>query len=319
MLTYFANHAFIAAIALLLHGLFAGLRRFYAGTKYEAWLNLPVRVIQWLERKLNRSERSVGDRRIRGGLVVAVCLTMAVVTGLAALWLVSLFYLGVILEILLVTLAISLRPAVDRALEVHSRLQSGDLPAARHALAGTAWRNYALLDEHGVARAAMEKVVVDFADKTVSPLGWYLLLGLPGVLVSRALNLLAETLRGHRRQFGYVAYRLDHWLHFIPGQIAALLLALAALFLPFGKPGQALAAIIAADFTIPARNGVVAAAAYALNVTLGGPADVYADHADWIGSGSARVLPRDILRALILTGLAALCLLLLLLAFSGAG
>ncbi|NUB15419.1 hypothetical protein GAY28_24200, partial [Azospirillum brasilense] len=104
---------------------------------------------------------------------------------------------------------------------------------AREAVAPLTRRHAFSLDEHGIARAAIEAAAKGFARKLVAPVFGYALLGVPGLLVWAVVDG-ADTALGHagvrHERFGQTAARLDDALNAIPARLAALLLALAAPF-----------------------------------------------------------------------------------------
>src|SRR3546814_14190610 len=95
-------------------------------------------------------------------------------------------------------------------------LEAGDVPAARAAVAMIVGRDTEVLDEAGIARAAIESLAESFCDGVVAPLFWLLALGLPGIWVYKAINT-ADSMIGHReerwRPFGWAAACTDHLLH----------------------------------------------------------------------------------------------------------
>ena len=81
------------------------------------------------------------------------------------------------------------------------------------------------------------------ADFDVNPLPWYLLFGLPGLLVYKTINTM-DSMIGYRTArhaaFGMVAARLDDVLNYVPARIAAVMIVLASAFVPRGRPLSAL-------------------------------------------------------------------------------
>ena len=114
---------------------------------------------------------------------------------------------------------------------VRSAFTTGGLVAARAAVAMIVGRDPESLDEGGVARAAIESCAENFSDGVVAPVFWLALLGLPGLLVYKAINT-ADSMIGHRtsrhRDFGWAAARLDDMLNLLPARLAGLLIVLAA-------------------------------------------------------------------------------------------
>lgn len=299
--------AFIASLAVLLTLLFGGPQSLHQKLRLRPLLRSPQRLVALIERKLNRDKRTPSERRLRGQVVTAAAILAALLTGL----LLERALAHSLVEAVVVALLLSLRGSVDRALAVHTALAQRETAGAREALSGSLWRNYSVLDEHGLARAAIESVSVDFCDKVVAPLCWFLVLGLPGMVAAKTVSVLAERLRPYHEHFGEAA----QWAERVvlqPGKIGAVLLLAASCFLPFTKPVPAAMLAIASPFTLPSRLLALTVLGAALNLSLGGHASVYSEQGVWFGGHIARAQPRDIHRALLLTGTATLLLLLFL-------
>src|SRR6185437_11487514 len=171
----------------------------------------------------------------------------------------------------------------------------------------------ASLDESGVARAAIESLAENFSDGVVAPAFWYLALGLPGLFAYKMANTL-DSMIGHKderyRAFGWAAARFDDIANLIPARLSGVVLAIAALFAR-GTAGGRAARIMLRDarrHRSPNAGWPEAAMAGALGLSLAGPrqyAEGWVGDA-WLGDGTARATPEDILRALGLYRLAGL-------------
>lgn len=248
----------------------------------DRWLGEPVRwhplvgFGRWaagVERYLNPSAGPVpspGHRILRG--LVAVCLVVAPVL-LVAGWLVSalpqpLLWLA---EVAGLWLALSLRGLAEHGQAVAQALHAGDLARARQQVGRIVSRNAQALDDRGVAAAATESMLENGADAVFASLFWYLVAGLPGVLLHRMINTL-DAMWGYRNDrflyFGRVAARLDDAMNWLPARLTALTYA------ALGHSRLALHCWRrqAAAWDSPNAGPVMASGAGALGVTLGGPA-----------------------------------------------
>ena len=76
-----------------------------------------------------------------------------------------------------------------------------------------------------MARAAIESLAENFSDGVVAPAFWFLLLGLPGAVVYKAINT-ANSMIGHRtprhEAFGWAAARLDDLVNLPASRLSAL-------------------------------------------------------------------------------------------------
>jgi adenosylcobinamide-phosphate synthase len=266
------------------------------------------RAIAALDRRLNRPERSEAERRRRGFLLVAVMVSGAAAAGTAIAVLARSVPHAWLLEVLVVAVMLAQRGLFEHVHVVATALAGkGGLEAGRYAVSRIVGRDPASLDEHGVARAAIESLAENFADGVVAPVFWYVLLGLPGLLVYKTVNTL-DSMVGYRndkyRAFGMASARLDDLLNLVPARLSGLMLALAAPFVPKGHPLAALTTMIrhARHHRSPNSGWPEAAAAGALGLALGGPRKYpgVVVEEKWMGDGRARATIADIHRALYL-------------------
>jgi len=286
----------------------AGPKRLYVRLGIPSPARLPAAFLRIIERKLNRDNRSLQDRRLRGlGLVVAVVIG-SILFG-RMLERIFVYNFG-FFELLILTVLLPIRPTWDCVAEIYKALQSGDLPTARKALEGTAWRHHALLDAHGVARAGIEMLGVHFSEKILAPAFWYIFFGLPGFFVSKSVYLLKEMLvqpammvQGTDSGFGKPAYIAHFIMHYLPSRTAALLWLSAMLFLPSSRPLEATQQVISGDVDMGSPEYVsLLATAAVLNLSLGGPTSIYTGE-EWLGTGRAKATPVDMRSALYLFAL----------------
>jgi len=161
-----------------------------------------------------------------------------------------------------------------------------------------------------VARGAVEHLAGRFGEGLIAESFWFVLLGLPGIILYRIINVCGEVLDEalpRRKQFGFVATRLNEAVTFLPARLAALLLSLAALFVAGARPRRALAAMFGSGRGSASRGIAwpIAAAAGALDLSLSGP-PLAAEGPErtwrWIGpkGGRARATALDVHRGLFL-------------------
>jgi adenosylcobinamide-phosphate synthase len=270
--------------------------------------------IGFFDRRLNREGRSDAARQFRGAATVVVLVGSAAALG----WLVQ-EYLGVvhyawIIEALLVAVLLAQRSLFEHVAAVGKALQAEGLAAGRDAVAKIVGRDPESLDEHGVARAAIESLFENFSDGVIAPAFWYLLLGLPGLFAYKTANTL-DSMIGHRSPrylyFGWAAARFDDGLNWIPARLTAVLVWLAALVLPgahaLGSVRTTLAD--AKKHRSPNAGWPEAAAAGTLGLALGGPRRYLSTvmNEPWLGDGRARATVADIGSALTLYIAAAAC------------
>ena len=237
-----------------------------------------------LERHLNR--QADGDLA-RGALAVALLALPPVLAALAlTLWLPA--WLLWPLQGLGLWLALGARSLAEHARAVAAPLANGDLAAARRAVGLLVSRATDAQDTEGVARAAMELVLENGADAVFASLFWFLVAGLPGVILHRVVNTL-DALWGYRtpryERFGKAAARLDDLLNWAPARLTALSYGLCGHLTPALRCWR----VQAPCWDSPNAGPVMAAGAGALGVTLGGPAPYHGalKPRPWLGQGPA--------------------------------
>ncbi|MGE5546642.1 MAG: adenosylcobinamide-phosphate synthase CbiB [Solirubrobacterales bacterium] len=275
------------------------------------WVPHPVvaigRIIAGLDRRLNRADLPDADRRVRGIVLVAVVGTGALTAGATIAFVARSLPHAWLVEVFVAATLLAQRGLFEHVHDVARALQAKGLEAGRYAVSRIVGRDPQSLDEHGVARAAIESLAENFSDAVVAPVFWYALLGLPGLLLYKTVNTL-DSMVGYRndkyRAFGWASARLDDWLNLIPARLAGLVIAFAALCAPGGRPLAALKTMAtdARHHRSPNSGWPEAAMAGALGLALGGPRKYPGLTVDekWIGAGRARATVADLDKALVL-------------------
>ena len=249
--------AIVALAALLLDRLLGEPKRFHPLVGFG-------HLADRLERTLRRGApgHPLGNR-LRGFIAWSILVAPPVL--LAAMW------AHPLVDLLLLTFALGARSLAEHAQAVAAPLAAGDLPAARQAVGQIVTRETALLDEAGVAKAAVESVLENGLDAVFGALFWFFLAGGAGALLFRLANTL-DAMWGHRderrRYFGWAAARLDDLLGLVPARLTALTYAL------LGSTRTALACWLrqARHWPSPNAGPVMAAGLGALKVGAGGTA-----------------------------------------------
>jgi adenosylcobinamide-phosphate synthase len=194
--------------------------------------------VAWLGRVIATARRRLAHGSppwllvVGGGVTIGVAI-IAAASGIFVVRLASsLGVAGTVLEAMALSCCLSVRGLWRAAAEVATHLERDDLTGARAALSfHLVSRPTADLERGEVAAAAVESVAENLTDSVVAPALMYLLFGLPGAALYRAVNT-ADAMIGYREgaleHFGKLAARLDDVLNLIPARVAALALVVAA-------------------------------------------------------------------------------------------
>lgn len=284
----------------------------------------PVRtlgsLITWLEGRIRKIVPE-GERGELWGGGLLVLLVLATVGAVGAILLTAAAHVGPVclffVETVMNYYLLAARSLRDESMKVYSALKRGDVEQARAAVSMIVGRDTAVLDETGIAKAAVETVAENTSDGVIAPM-FYLAIGGPlGGWVYKAVNTM-DSMVGYRNDryvyFGRAAARLDDVVNFIPARLSALLLILSAYFT--GMDGRQAWRIFLRDrlnHKSPNSAQTEAACAGALRVRLAGDACYFGKlvKKPFIGDALRPVEFEDIRRANRLMGLSAVLGLLL--------
>lgn len=275
-----------------------------------AWLPHPVvvmgRYIAWFERAVRPRFPQTRRGELWGGALLAVSLpvlTLALTLSVCRLARRVHPWAELALQTLWCAQALASRGLAAESRRVHAALKSGDLSAARAAVARIVGRDVERLDAEGVAKAAVETVAENFTDGVAAPLLCMTVFGAPLALTCKAINTM-DSMVGYRSErylyFGRAAARLDDAANWLPSRVAALFWIAAA-----GLTGHAAASALrvwqrdARRHASPNAGQTESACAGALGVQLGGAAWYFGRRYEkaTLGDASRPCEPEDILRA----------------------
>lgn len=256
-----------AALALVAMGLDAVL-----GEPEVIWRRWPHpavlmgRAVGYADARFN----SGPHRRLRGAVAMAGLAALAGVLG----WGLHILPDAGVLEIAAVAILLAQRSLVDHVRAVAQGLRAG-LDRGRRAVAMIVGRDTDALTGPGVARAAIESAAENLSDGVIAPLFWYLVAGLPGLMIYKITNT-ADSMIGHRtprhEEFGWAAARLDDALNLLPARLTAVLIAVVQ--------GVVDPRPILRDARLhrsPNAGWPEAAMAVGLNIALSGPRSYHGD------------------------------------------
>jgi adenosylcobinamide-phosphate synthase len=218
------------------------------------------------------------------------------------------------LNIYVVYSCIAFRDLFDHAYPVAEALENDDLLSARRAVQKIVGRDANNLDAFGVARAAVESLAENFVDGLLSPVFWYTIGCLVGVLIGFQYNIAAifgiliyrmvntlDSMVGYRNEryfyFGRVSARLDDLMNFIPARLSIIILMAASVLCKMNAcKCWKIAGRDRLKHPSPNAGHAESCVAGALNLRLGGP--IYYSHElyqkSWLGDGTADASYRDV-------------------------
>ncbi|MBW7571280.1 adenosylcobinamide-phosphate synthase CbiB [Caproiciproducens faecalis] len=204
------------------------------------WLPHPVRLIGKLIAGLDRALLGDVDGRERdskkefrlGILLTALVLLFTVTAAAVILYFAYRFstILGTAVESIMTYQALATKCLRQESMKVYEKLRENDLPGARRAVSMIVGRDTAVLDETGVAKAAIETVAENTSDGVIAPM-LYLALGGPVLgFFYKAVNTM-DSMVGYQNDrylyFGRAAAKLDDAVNFLPARISAVLMTAA--------------------------------------------------------------------------------------------
>lgn len=228
-----------------------------------------------LEKQLNRasffSERlSCFLQQVLGMIawVIAVMIPTIALVILAAFvelkigfsWLIEGFFLY---------LAIGYTSLRQHTVAVLNALKENNMSLAREKVAWMVSRDTAHLEAVGVRQATIESVLENGSDAVFAPLFWFVIGGIPAVIIYRLANTL-DAMWGYKNTrflyFGRFSARMDDMLNYLPSRLVALSYALLGRFLCAIRCWRQQANTLSS----PNAGVVMTVGAGALNIYLGG-------------------------------------------------
>lgn len=217
------------------------------------------RAVGWCDRRFN----SGTGRRAKGVLVMAGLGAGALVLGAA------LRELGWLVEVIVAAIFLAQKSLVQHVGAVADALRVSTRNG-RVAVAQIVGRDTTAMEPPDIARAAIESAAENFSDGVIAPALFYLVFGLPGLLLYKITNT-ADSMIGYRNDryaaFGWAAARFDDLLNLVPARLTALMIAAV-----HGRLGDWKTIVSeAGQHRSPNAGWPEAAAARALDVALSGP------------------------------------------------
>ena len=239
----------------------------------------PVRLMGRTLTLLERLLRRVGADGYVGGIVLFAVLatfwcgvfgSIFVAAGHRAPWLAWALHVFIVYSLL------ALGDLLRHVWRVERAVDADDLPAARAAISNLVGRDTDRMDGAACRRAAIESLSENLTDGFISPVCWYAIGGIPGLVLFKVVSTM-DSMVGYKTprylRFGWCGARLDDVMNFVPARLTWLLIALVAIVVPGGSARRALVVGWRQHAILPGPNSgwSEAAAAGAIRRRIVGP------------------------------------------------
>ena len=174
------------------------------------------RLVAFLDRTFNTGQ----DRKSKGVLALSVlCFTAAVIGSLLSQF-------GWVIETIVAAILLAQKSLIDHVKAVATGLRKS-IEEGRNAVSMIVSRDTKDMNEAQVARSAIESAAENFSDGVIAPAFWFLVGGLPAMLVYKFVNT-ADSMIGYKTdqylEFGWASARFDDFLNWIPARLSMLLI-----------------------------------------------------------------------------------------------
>ena len=113
--------------------------------------------------------------------------------------------------------------------------RAASLEAGRAAIAQLVGRDTDRMDAAACRRAAIESLSENLTDGFTSPVFWYVVAGLPGLVLFKVVSTM-DSMVGYKTQrylrFGWCGARLDDAMNYVPARLTWLLMAVVSVVVP---------------------------------------------------------------------------------------
>ena len=198
----------------------------------------PIRLMGHTLTLFERALRRIGADGFGGGIALFFLLAIVWVGGTVAVLVPALgvsWKLCLAIEIFLTYSCLALRDLLKHSWAVDKAARAGDLAGARVAIARLVGRDTDRMDLAACRRAAIESLSENLTDGFTSPIFWYVLAGLPGLVLFKVVSTM-DSMVGNKTprylKFGWCGARMDDAMNFVPARLTWILISVVAAFVP---------------------------------------------------------------------------------------
>lgn len=195
----------------------------------------PVRLMGWTLVRAEGVLRKIGFDGYAGGILLFLILVVLWTGGISALLILLPAIAAKVVHVYLVYSLLALRDLLRHGWDVEKAARRGNLQEARAAIAKLVGRDTSKMDLAACRRAAIESLSENLTDGFISPIFWYSVAGLPGLVVFKVVSTM-DSMVGYKTQtylrFGWCGARSDDLMNWIPARLSWLLIAGLSFLLP---------------------------------------------------------------------------------------
>jgi len=220
--------------------------------------------------------RAIGLNGYAGGILLFVLLSIVWVGGISCLLILLPAPAAAVVHIFVIYILLALRDLLRHGWDVEHAASRGDVDGARAAIAKLVGRDTSKMDIAACRRAAIESVSENLSDGFSSPIFWYAVAGIPGLVLFKIVSTM-DSMVGYKTEtylrFGWCGARTDDAMNWIPARLTWLLIGAVALFVPRCSSPKSLAIGWQQHAIVPGPNSgwSEAATAGAIQRKLVGP------------------------------------------------
>jgi adenosylcobinamide-phosphate synthase len=170
-----------------------------------------------------------------GGILLFLILVLVWIGGVSTLLILLPVIAAKAVHVFLIYSLLALRDLLRHGWNVETAARHRDLQEARAAIAKLVGRDTSRMDLAACRRAAIESLSENLTDGFISPVFWYSVAGLPGLMLFKIVSTM-DSMVGYKTpryfRFGWCGARADDLMNWIPARLSWLLIAGLSFFLP---------------------------------------------------------------------------------------
>jgi adenosylcobinamide-phosphate synthase len=198
----------------------------------------PIRLMGHTLTLFERGLRRIGADGFGGGIALFFLLAIVWVGGVVVVLLPLRIFewrIEIAVEVFMTYSCLALRDLLKHSWAVEKAARAGDLAGARVAIARLVGRDTDRMDIAACRRAAIESLSENLTDGFTSPIAWYVVAGLPGLVLFKVVSTM-DSMVGNKTprylKFGWCGARLDDVMNFVPARLTWILISAVAIFVP---------------------------------------------------------------------------------------